>query len=496
MSIAARRLQRGAADGSYDSPPSDNPNTVKIGTITYSLAGTNVARGTSEIVRYTRTADQTVTPTNQYGVEVVVNAATNQVVSVNNRLASGSETGTTIPAGHYVLSGHGQGSGYAGQWLLDNAVVGATVQLITVTADITNFTATAASSASINLSWSYSGAALSNFTLRRNNTVIASPAAAARTYTDTGLSAGTNYTYTITANYQAGGTSNTASASASTQGSAPSVGTIVVMWHHAWAGPALRNYPADVKNNLNHYSLGMAQSSQSGTGYVSYSSANGQSNADHAADIRALVASGKPVVVGIGGAGSGGVTVTNSTQAQQLVSSVQSMVNTFGINGIDIDLEAGSSSWTASALREACLSLKSIYGTGFVIGVTTQMYGQYTAMWMNFLNTLGHANYDYTGPMLYDFPESRTASTLIPVCLDKVNTMVSNGVPQNKILLGFMLQPAGNTGYSASENAQVILDSYNATKAQYPNIAGAFFWADDIDPGRNWEFSRQVAPYL
>lgn len=494
MSKFVRRAQL-AVSSKFD-PPLGNPNIAQAGSSQYSLAGTNIARGNSELVRYTRTSDQTVTPTNQYGVEVVISLATNQVVSVNDRLSSGSTTGTTIPLGHYVLSGHGVGSGYAGQWLLDSATVGTTIQLLTVTVDITNFIATGTSSSAISLSWSYSGAALTSFTLRRNNTVIASPTAAARTYSDSGLSAGTNYTYTITANYQAGGTSNTASTSASTQGSVPNSGTIIVMWHHRWAGPALRDYPSDVKNNLNHYSLGMAQSSQSGTGYVSYSANNGQSNADHAADIRALVASGKPVVMGIGGAGSGGVTVTNSTQAQQLVSSVQSMVTNFGINGIDIDLEAGSSSWNASALREACLSLKSIYGSGFVIGVTTQMYGQYTAMWMNFLNTLGHANYDYTGPMLYDFPESRKANTLIPVCLDKVNTMVSNGVPQSKILLGFMLQPAGNTSYSASENAQVILDSYNATKAQYPNIAGAFFWADDIDPGRNWEFSRQVAPYL
>ncbi|TAH35678.1 hypothetical protein EYC59_01830 [Candidatus Saccharibacteria bacterium] len=395
-----------------------------------------------------------------------------------------------------MLSGHGIGTGYAGQWLLDHATVGATIQLINVTVDITNFAAVGVSSSGINLSWSYSGATLTNFTLKRNNVTIANPAAGARNYSDSGLAAGTNYTYTITGNYQAGGTSNTPSASASTQGSSPSGSPTIIMWHHRWAGPALRDYPSDVKNNLNHYSLGMAQSSQSGTGHVSYAANNGQSNADHADDIRALVASGKPVVMGIGGAGSGGVTVTNSTQAQQLVSSVQSMVNSFGINGIDIDLEAGSSSWNATALREACLSLKSIYGSDFVIGVTTQMYGVYTAQWMNFLNTLGHSNYDYTGPMLYDFPESRTASTLIPVCLDKTNTMVSNGVPQNKICLGFMLQPAGQPNYSASENAQVILDSYNATKAQYPNIAGAFFWADDIDPGRNWEFSRQVAPYL
>lgn len=495
MSRIARRLQQSAASESFI-PPAGDPNTAQVGSATYPLAGTNIARGTSELVRYTRTSEQTITPTNQYGVEVVISLATNQVVSVNDRLSSGSTTGTTIPAGHYVLSGHGVGSGYAGQWLLDNAGVGATVQLTNVTVDITNFVGSGVSSSGINLSWSYSGATLTNFTLRRNNTIIASPAAAARTYSDTGLSAGTNYTYTITANYQAGGTSNTASASASTQGTVPSTGTIVAMWHHTWAGPPLRNYPADVKNILTHYSLGMAQSTASGTGYVAYNSLNGQSNADHATDIRALVAQGKKVLVGLGGANSGGVTVNTSTHAQQMVSSIQSIVTNFGVNGIDIDLEPGSSSWTQSALREMCLSVKSIYGSEFVIAVTTGLYGAYTANWMNFLNALGHNNYDYTGPMLYDFPESMDSSTFIPVCRDKTNTMVNAGVPENKIVLGFMMQPAGQTNYNASRNYQVILDGYNAAKADHPGINGAYYWVDEIEVDRGWDFSRQVAPNL
>ena len=488
-------MHQSAAGALFD-PPVGDPNTAQAGSSTYPLTGTNMARGTSELIRYTRTATQTITPTNQYGIEVVISLTTNQVTSVNNRLSSGSTTGTSIPINHYVLSGHGTGAGYAGQWLLDNATVGTVITLLNVTVDITNFIATGVSSSGINLSWAYSGATLTNFTLRRNNSVIASPGAGARTYGDTSLSAGTNYTYTLTGNYQAGGTSNTASASGSTQGGTPSTGTIVAMWHNTWIGPALRNYPADVKNILTHYSLGMAQSSQSGTGYVQYSSANGQSNADHATDIRALVASGKNVLIGIGGAGSGGVTVNNSTHAQQMVSSVQSIVTNFGVNGVDIDLEPGSSSWTQSALREVCLSLKSIYGSGFVISITTGLYGAYTANWMNFLNALGHNNYDYTGPMLYDFPESMDSNTFIPVCRDKTNTMVNAGVPENKIVLGFMLQPAGQTNYYASRTYQVILDGYNAAKADHPGINGAYFWVDDIEVNRNWEFTRQVGPNL
>ena len=217
MSRSARRLQQSVIRDSF-APPIGDPNTAKIGSNTYPLVGTNVARGVSELVRYTRTSSQTVTPTNQYGVEVVISLSTNQVISVNDRNTTGSTTGTTIAAGTYVLSGHGVGNGYAGQWLLDNATVGATVQLLTVTVEITNFVATTISSTAIDLTWNYSGASLTNFTLRRGGTVIASPTASTTSYSDTGLTAGTAYSYTLTGNFTAGGTTNTAVASGSTTG--------------------------------------------------------------------------------------------------------------------------------------------------------------------------------------------------------------------------------------------------------------------------------------
>lgn len=109
---------------------SASPTTVQIGAQTFLLSGTNIARGSNQIVRYTYSASQTVTPTNQYGVEVVVNLATSKVTSVNNRISTGSTAGTSIPADSYVLSGHGgPGAEAAGAWLLQYATVGATVTL-------------------------------------------------------------------------------------------------------------------------------------------------------------------------------------------------------------------------------------------------------------------------------------------------------------------------------------------------------------------------------
>ena len=83
---------------------------------------------------------------------------------------------------------------------------------------ISNFRTTATTNTTVSLAWAYSGAAISGYTLRRDGSVIASPAAGTTTYNDTGRTAGASYTYTLTANYQAGGTSNTANVTGTTTG--------------------------------------------------------------------------------------------------------------------------------------------------------------------------------------------------------------------------------------------------------------------------------------
>jgi len=104
----------------------DTPNLIVIGSASIALAGTNIARGVGAIVRYV--LPQTVTTTNQWGVEVTVDAA-GRVSAVNDRQPSGVLTGTPVPADGYVLSGHGSGR----DWLLAHATVGVTVKLTTGT---------------------------------------------------------------------------------------------------------------------------------------------------------------------------------------------------------------------------------------------------------------------------------------------------------------------------------------------------------------------------
>lgn len=85
---------------------------------------------------------------------------------------------------------------------------------------ITNFTATVASDTAINLAWAYSGSTLEDYTLKRNNTVIATIPAGTTTYSDTGLDEGTPYAYSLVGNLDTGGTTNTAGTTTTTSGGA------------------------------------------------------------------------------------------------------------------------------------------------------------------------------------------------------------------------------------------------------------------------------------
>jgi hypothetical protein len=103
-------------------PPTSVPNTVKIGTATYPLAGTNRKRETGEIIRIM--SPVAVSSENMWGTEIsVVNG---KITAINRREALRSEIGTFVPAGGYLLSGNGA----AKDWLDLHSVLGATVELL------------------------------------------------------------------------------------------------------------------------------------------------------------------------------------------------------------------------------------------------------------------------------------------------------------------------------------------------------------------------------
>lgn len=264
---------------------------------------------------------------------------------------------------------------------------------------------------------------------------------------------------------------------------------VSAMWYNKFQRPRLRELPSDVRTINNHYILAIAQSGGSGTGNIAFGPSNGETAAELKADVLALRAAGANVCIGIGGSSDGGIAITNSTQVTQAYNSIVSIVTNYGVNGLDIDLEPSGSTWNQTSLVSLVSQLKTNYGSSFIVGITPGLYDSYTATWMALYNAMS-ANVDYVAPMLYDFPESRD-SRLTQIAVQKCDVMAAASIPQSKMILGFMCRSTAGTGdgYPAS-TPQVTLDAYNAAKAKYPNIRGAFIWESYIEGTAAYQWTR------
>jgi chitinase len=86
------------------------------------------------------------------------------------------------------------------------------------------------------------------------------------------------------------------------------------------------------------------------------------------ADIAAKHASGKKVVLSVGGQ-NGTISVNDATAAQNFADSAYSLMQTYGFDGVDIDLENGVN---AEFMGQALHSLASRAGSGFTLTMAPQ----------------------------------------------------------------------------------------------------------------------------
>lgn len=277
MSISGRRLQRGAQDQQIDWGTNLLTGKVFTSDVPEDWAGSTISlvtdgsRSTRWISQQTSPVNITADLQNTYDLSrvVIVFAADtirNYTVSVSTtgstwtQIASGQTNNTlsqtieitnfsSTPKGRYLrITGTDRWNNTYGNSIWEVEAYGQ-LDSSQPSGTITNFIGTAASTTQINLTWNYSGSALTNYTLRRNGSVIASPAAGATSYNDTGLAAGTTYNYSLVANYQAGGTSNTATDAATTSSSGGGGGSGEAMPNSnlpGWTLKIAQDFNADV----------------------------------------------------------------------------------------------------------------------------------------------------------------------------------------------------------------------------------------------------------
>jgi chitinase len=423
----------------------------------------------------------------------------------------------------------------------------------------TGLTVGAVTSSSVALSWSAVTGATS-YAVYRDGTKVQTPGGTSATVS--GLSPSTAYSFRVTAVNDAGESAKSAAVTATTTtgstGGTPDLPAhaLVGYLHASFANGSGYTRMADVPASWDVIDLAFGEPTSATSGDIRFTRCpvtecpNVESDAEFKAAIKAKQAAGKKVLISIGGQ-NGQVQLTTTAARDAFVSSVSNIIDTYGLDGLDIDFEGHSLSLNADDtdfrhpttpvivnLISALKTLKAKYGSRFVLTMApetffVQMGHQYygTGKWggqdprcgaylpvIHALRddlTLLHVQDYNSGPIMglddqyhsmggADFHIAMTDMLLtgFPVAGDPAN--VFPPLRPDQVAIGMPASTNAGNGYVAPAEVVKTLDcltkktncgSYT-THGTWPALRGLMTWSINWDRYSNGEFQKTFDGYF
>ncbi|WP_171163961.1 chitinase [Streptomyces sp. I05A-00742] len=370
-------------------------------------------------------------------------------------------------------------------------------------------TAGRATSSSVDLSWTPVAGATGYHVYRDGTKVQAVTGASA---TVTGLAPATAYRFQVTAVNAAGESARSAEVTATTApgGSGPSVPKHAVTgyWQNFDNGAKVQRI-SDVQSQYDIIAVAFADATTT-PGAVDFTLDPGlrYSEADFKADIAAKHAAGKSVVISVGGE-RGTVRVSDAASAANFADSVHRLMQKYGFDGVDIDLENGlDPTYMTQALR--ALSAKA--GSKLVITMAPQTLDMQstsssyfkTALNIKDILTVVNTQYYNSGSMLgCDGKVYSQGSVDFLTALACVQ--LEGGLAPSQVGLGLPASPRGaGSGYVAPSVVNNALDclakgtgcgSFRPPRT-YPDLRGAMTWSTNWDASNGNAWSDAVGPHV
>ncbi|MEV5175307.1 glycoside hydrolase family 18 protein [Streptomyces flaveolus] len=424
----------------------------------------------------------------------------------------------------------------------------------------TGLRTTTVTSSSVGLSWSAVTGA-TGYAVYRDGTKVQT--ATGTSATVSGLTASTAYSFQVTAVNDAGESAKSAVVTATTSPGGGGGGSsdlpahaLVGYLHASFANGAGYTRLADVPDSWDVIDLAFGEPTSVTSGDIRFNRCpvtecpNVESDADFKAAVKAKQAVGKKVLISIGGQ-NGQVQLTTTAARDTFVSSVSKIIDTYGLDGLDIDFEGHSLSLNANDtdfrnpttpvivnLISALKTLKAKYGAKFVLTMAPetffvqngyQYYG--TGKWggqdprcgaylpvIHALRddlTLLHVQDYNSGPIMgldnqyhsmggADFHIAMTDMLLtgFPVAGDPNN--VFPPLRPDQVAIGMPASTNAGNGYVSPSEVTKTLDcltkrtncgSY-ATHGTWPALRGLMTWSVNWDRYANWEFQKNFDAYF
>lgn len=368
-------------------------------------------------------------------------------------------------------------------------------------------------SSSVSLSWNaVSGA--TGYNVYRNGTKVTAVTGASATVT--GLAASTSYSFQVTATNSAGESAKSAAVTGTTTAGGTGGGgalprhAVTGYWQNFNNGATVQKI-SDVSSQYDIIAVAFADATTT-PGAVTFNldsaGLGGYTVDQFKADIRAKQAAGKKVIISIGGQ-NGTVSVSDSTSAANFANSVYSLMQTYGFDGVDIDLENGLN---ATYMSQALRSLSAKAGSSLIITMapqtidmqsTSNSYFQ-TALNIKDILTVVNMQYYNSGSMLgCDGKVYSQGSVDFLTALACIQ--LEGGLSPSQVGLGLPASTSGaGSGYVSPTVVNNALDCLTKGSAcgtfkpskTYPDLRGAMTWSTNWDASAGSSWSNAVGPHV
>ncbi|WP_432057235.1 chitinase [Streptomyces sp. bgisy022] len=370
-----------------------------------------------------------------------------------------------------------------------------------------------ATASSVSLAWNtVSGA--TGYTLYRDGTKVT--AVSGTSATVTGLAPSTSYSFQVTASNAAGESPKSAAVTARTKDQDGGGGgdlprhAVTGYWQNFDNGAAVQRI-SDVQDQYDIIAVAFADAT--GTpGAVDFTldsaGLNGYTEAQFKADVRAKQAAGKKVIISVGGE-KGTVSVNDSTSATNFANSVYAVMQEYGFDGVDIDLENGLN---ATYMTQALRALSAKAGPSMILTMAPQtidMQSTSNAYFRTALNvkdilTVVNMQYYNSGSMLgcdgKVYHQGTVDFLTALACIQ-----LENGLDPSQVGLGLPASTRGaGSGYVSPTVVNNALDcltrgtncgTFKPSKT-YPSLRGAMTWSTNWDATAGNAWSNAVGPHV
>ncbi|MGA4837407.1 chitinase [Streptomyces sp. G45] len=363
---------------------------------------------------------------------------------------------------------------------------------------------------SVDLSWTPSSTATA-YTVYRDGTKVASSSGASTTVT--GLTPETTYSFQVSASNAAGESAKSTAVSVRTpKGDGGGDGTVprhavTGYWQNFNNGATVQKL-RDVSSQYDIIAVSFADATRT-PGEITFNldpAVGYASTADFKADIAAKKAAGKSVILSVGGE-KGTISVNSDASATAFANSAYALMQEYGFNGVDIDLENGiNPTYMTKALRQ--LSAKA--GPKMVLTMAPQTIdmqstsGGYfrTALNVKDILTVVNTQYYNSGSMLGCDGKVYSQGT-VDFLTGLACIQLEGGLDPSQVGLGVPASTrAAGGGYVAPSVVNNALDcltrgtgcgSFKPSKT-YPSLRGAMTWSTNWDATSGNAWSNAVGP--